>query len=920
MSVRTVQEIRRSESDLVVFISSRQTPDMERPRQEAQSAVESFPNCRVWAFENMPASSENTRDRYVHGVAVSDFVIWLVGEETTQPILDEIHTCMNTEGRLLAFILPNKACDAQTLSLMKDASKYATWRNVEKVDDLYEIIKASLSDEINRLIHNPVPRGREQKLRELRRESIARCKRYFTTLGVSDSIAEEMAASQEIGYLPPIPEAGVVKIVGIQGVGKTLAAERVLQNAIDYAIGDSSQPFPVFVRARNLDNRPLSEFLDSATRDYAVPSIQGALVVIDGLDEVGITSANGILDDAAVYTTANPKAVLVVTTRQMPGLKKDVGSDAIVPQLDDSDALALISKVAGRSVGQRHLFWLDEPLREVATLPLFAIMIGSEFAKNSNFAYPTQTHLVAQVARRALQGMDDRTEDMEDLLQRLAIKVIHNKGGIAKTEVDRRAAVRDKLLNTRLIAEENNKIDFTLSVFREWFGARAIVERELSFDQLKPELEQWVIPITIAMRSEDEDLGISLMSSLASTDPGTASKVLDELDDNRFVAGTENPPIDKTSQELGLAIRKAMEDWGVGLGSELMREIGPVNENGALYPLGISVDSHWVTISWYRGTKDLEPIVEAPDFDRRGTDQNIDPGWRSLFGTTVNPIKYWPWVLTKDRLVDSLKEEIESMRLSIISIDAVRELSYDFARKIVGPKYKRHEEISVKEVLAFIQENLHDTVYLSAVSSPYGNEELQVIASYFAKMLTDGEIFIKDPWPGPDKTLPAGKTSRRQFGEYSDERLLERVIAIYEAALGIYTDMTATYFKNLGTGSMMRNILPAKLEGRLIIPLSYDSYRDSPVLTWWPRYTENNEQSRIDFQLEYKDGDTHDRIERMIEIASAENIERFGMSFSHHGMLPSLEHNKRGLDFERPATELAYEWLNDDLRDVGWAG
>ncbi len=908
-----MQEINRSESDLVVFISSRQTPDMEKPRQEVQSAVESFPNCRVWAFENMPASSENARDRYVQSVAGSDFVIWLVGEETTQPILDEIHTCISTEGRLLAFILPNKACDAQTQSLIQAAEEYATWHEVDDLDDLYEIVKAALSDEINRRIHNPVPRGREQKLRELRRESIARCRRYFATLGVSDSIAEGMAASQEIGYLPPIPEAGVVKIVGVQGVGKTLAAERVLQDAIDKAIGDSSQPFPVFVRARDLNSRPLSEFLESAIRDYAVPSIQGALVVIDGLDEVGITSANGILDDAAVYTTANPKAVVVVTTRQMPGLKQDVGSDAIVPRLDDSDALALISRVAGRSVGQGHLSWLDEPLREIATLPLFAIMIGSEFAKNSNFVYPTQTHLVAQVARQALQGMDDRTEDIEELLQRLAIKVINNKGGIAKTEVDRRAAVRDKLLNTRLIVEENNKIDFTLSIFREWFGARAIVERELSVDQLKPDLEQWVIPITIAMRSEDEDLGISLMSSLASTDPGTASKVLDELKGNRFISVGEIPPIDKTSQELGLAIRKSMEDWGVGLGSKLMRKIGPVDENGDLYPLGISVDSHRVNISWYRGTKNLEPIVEAPDFDRYSSDRNIDPGWRSVFWTTVNPTEYWPWVLTKDRLVDSLKKEIESMRLSLISIDAVRELSYDFARKFRRRKYKRHEEIPIREILAFIQENLHGTVYLSAGSYPYGNEELQAIASNFARMQTYGETFISDPWPGPDKTLPAGKTTWRRFEDYTDGRLLERVIAVYEAALRIYTDMTATYFKNLGTGSRRRTILQAKLEGRLTIPSSYDSYRDSPVLTYWPRSVDENDQSRIDFQLAYEEDDARNRIRRMREVASAENLERFGTSFTHSTMLPL------GQNMERPATELVYEWLNDDLQDVGWA-
>lgn len=909
-----MQEISRSEPDLMIFVSSRQTTAMAGPRQEAKKAVESFPNCQAWLFESMPASSETPHERYVRNADKADFVIWLVAEETTQPIVDEIHACMSAKGRLLAFILPTKSGDAQTQDLMQEASEYATWHEVEDIDDLYENIRVTLSDEINRLIHHPVPRGREQKLRELRRESIARCKRYFTTLGVSDSIAEEMAASQEIGYSPPIPEAGVVKIVGVQGVGKTLAGERVLQDAIVKAIGDSSQPFPVFVRARDLDNRPLSELLESAISAYAVPSIQGALVVIDGLDEVGITSANSILDDAAVYATANPKAVVVVTTRQMPGLKQDVGSDAIVPRLDDSDALALISKVAGRSVGQGHLFWLDEPLREVATLPLFAIMIGSEFAKNSDFAYPTQTHLVAQVARRALQGMDDRTEGMECLLQQLAIKVINNRGGIAKTEVHRREAVRNELLNTRLIAEESKKIDFTLSVFREWFGARAIVEREISFDQLKPELEQWVIPITIAMRSEDEDLGISLMSSLASTDPGTASKVLKELDDNKFITVAEIPPIDKTSEELGLAIRKAMEDWGVGLGSELMREIGPVNESGALYPLGISVDSRWVNISWYRGTKELEPIVEAPDFHRHRADRNIDPGWRSLLRTTVKPTKYWPWVLTKDMLVDSLKKEIESMRLSLLSDDAVRELSYEFTRRMSRRRYRNRKLIPISVILTFIRENLNDTAYLSAVSSPYGIKELQVIASNFTRMLADGEVFIKDPWPGPDKALPAGKTAWRRFEDYTDGRLLERIVAIYEAALRIYTDMTATYFKTLGTSSRRRIILQARLEGRLIIPSSYDSYRDSPILTWWPRYTDNAEQSRIDFQLEYGDGDTHDRIRQESEVASAEILERFGRMFVHSTMQP-LGHNT-----ERPATELAYEWLKDDLRDIEWAG
>ena len=430
---------------------------------------------------------------------------------------------------------------------------------------------------------------------------------------------------------------------------------------------------------------------------------------------------------------------------------------------------------------------------------------------------------------------------------------------------------------------------------------------------MKPELEQWVIPITIAMRSDDEDLGISLMSSLASTSPGIASKVLKELDDNKFITVTEIPPIDKTSQELGLAIRKSMADWGFGLGSELMREIGPVNESGALYPLGMSVDSCWVTTSWYRGTKNLEPVVEAPDFDRYGSDRNIDPGWRSLLRTTVNTTKYWPWVLTKDMLEDSLKEEIESMRLSLMSVDAVRELSYEFGSNLFRSAFTNLKVNAIEDVLAFVESKLSNVEYVSIHGSKYTDREIQAIVSGLSRMLNHGEIFIKDPWPGPDKTLPAGRTSWRRFEDYTDSRLLERVVAIYEAALRIYTDMTATYFNNLGTGSRRRLILQAKLEGMLTIPSSYDSYRDSPVLTYWPRSAEENEQSRIDFHLAYEDYDSHERIEQMEVVARPENLEGLGSTFVHSTMQP-LGHNSK-----RPATELAYKWLNADLEEIDWA-
>ena len=270
--------VRRSEPDLLVFISSRQSPELEQGRRDAERAVDGFPNCRVWVFENMPASSEPPREYYLRAVANADFVIWLVGQETPQAVVEEIHTCISVEGRLLAFMLPAETRDEQTRQLVKKVkeSAYATWRTVDDPADLQNEIQAALSEEINRLVRNPEPPGRKHRLQELHRESLARCKQSLTILGVSDDIADEIALDPSVGYELILSTADPQLVIGGQGVGKTLAVERLFQNAIGDALGDSSKPFPIFVRARDLSG-PLRDYVERVTRGYAFPTAQGSL-------------------------------------------------------------------------------------------------------------------------------------------------------------------------------------------------------------------------------------------------------------------------------------------------------------------------------------------------------------------------------------------------------------------------------------------------------------------------------------------------------------------------------------------------------------------------------------------------------------------------------------------------------------------
>ena len=149
--------IQQSESEFLVFISSRQSPEMDEARRQAHEVIDEFPLTRPWAFESMPASSEAAREHYLRYAYQSDFVIWLVGRETSPAVVDEIQACMSVQGKLLAFLLPSQCRDEQTKRLVDTVSGYATWRQIDCADDLGANIRAALQDEIIRSVRNPNP-------------------------------------------------------------------------------------------------------------------------------------------------------------------------------------------------------------------------------------------------------------------------------------------------------------------------------------------------------------------------------------------------------------------------------------------------------------------------------------------------------------------------------------------------------------------------------------------------------------------------------------------------------------------------------------------------------------------------------------------------------------------------------------------
>ena len=523
------KQIRQSEDPLQVFISSRQDPkdvEMSRARSLAIKEVDGFPVTKVWAFEDAPASSETARDRYVRNAGRADMVIWLIGSTTTTPIVEEISACMRAQGRLLAFMLPATERDDETEALVRRVSNYATWKTVENVDDLPDHIRASLTDEALRRYRDPAPVNHDLYLRQKHRESIADTKRLWATLGVPEDIAGELAENHSVGHKLTIPTTGTLTVNARQGSGKTLAAHRLYQLALLNRLQDHFQPLPVFLNARNISG-DLKDHIEGYIQEHGPVYTQRVLVIIDGLDETGRSKANQLLNQAQSYTDANRNVSAVVITRPLPGLNLTT-EDYALPECGEEEFLSIASRVAGREVKQSEI-----PFREYRSrLPLFATIVGAYLRQPMPIWGRTPSQMVSEMVRQALGDSLADLGDAAAFLKTLAVASINSGESVEKAFVAMKTSEQARVANSRIVVEEGGKFDFTLAIFREWFAARAIAEGSISFDEIELNSDRWVVPLAIAINSENPNTGREIMERLASFDPGMAGLVLEEVKHN----------------------------------------------------------------------------------------------------------------------------------------------------------------------------------------------------------------------------------------------------------------------------------------------------------------------------------------------------------------------------------------------------
>ena len=180
---------------------------------------------------------------------------------------------------------------------------------------------------------------------------------------------------------------GYTLVVGDAGAGKSLAASRLLQQAIDRALRDATDPIPFFLNARDL-HEPLPECIDKKSAGIVRPFQQRTLVILDGIDEVGVSQANELLTQIQCYVDAN----------------SNINQHTRVPALNDEDALTLISRIAGRPVQLGEMYGWPESMRDAARRPLFAVMIGSELRRRPGLCIERPVQLINRLAQHVVEN------------------------------------------------------------------------------------------------------------------------------------------------------------------------------------------------------------------------------------------------------------------------------------------------------------------------------------------------------------------------------------------------------------------------------------------------------------------------------------------------------------------------------------
>ena len=889
---------------LRIFVSS-VIEGLEEERQITIRAIDELAFAEAWAFENAPASSESLAQHYLNKVETADIVVWLAGARTTKPVAEEIRTAKACRKPLLIFLLPTAERDAETERLLKESKDGQKWREIQSTDALAREVHAAVKAEVTAGYRKRDTRSRRRELDKALNYSIALCEQSWIRLGVPDDLARQLARDPNVGYTPSLGDERLHVITGRMGSGKTLTAARMFQAAIRAVSNDALEPFPVAARARDLgENVP--EYMRERTQNVADPNSQGVLLILDGLDELGPSDASMALSKLRAYVDTYERSRVVVTTRPLPGLI--LPEDPIeLPELSAEEGLQLATSVAGEA--NAWIDWQDwsPSMRTAIQRPLFAIAIGGYLCKHAHGRFGDELEIVRYVIE---QVVDDPRLDaaVEAALRRVAVATTTAGTRVPIEEIASGPRERRLIAQSRVLDAQKAGIDFGIAIVRDWYSAEALIEGTTNIAEILPQADRWTTALTVAVDIAAQDRADDLLRELIATDPGLGSIVISGA--YKDYSKRSITVAQHTTLQYGKRVWHAMDAWRLGIGN-VFPLIGPTTAEGRTAGVGVRTDADGIVVAWQ--SKDVSPQKEMQLLDE---DNNTESAKWSCSQWARQPLPSgWHWLTTREHLVRALDRLIESRDLTCRSPDAIAEVAWVAARAVAPTRTPIPKPVPIKRVVALLtslaSQLTGDTRGISIGGTRLSITDVLVLDSYVSMQIDNGCEEIRDPWTCEDRLPWEHGEKSYIWNFYSDSRLLRRTEDVYVAAMRIYKGVVDEWFGRFSGRLDLYTTLPIAAEGvitRSQHPNGYGAPRvymcrqtrahgeaSSVTLKW----VEHKEYERLsDWRLRAYDSAVHDT--RM------------------HGK-PIKTYSDAAIHSTRPATDLALNWLIDDLRELDWS-
>jgi len=893
----------RGEQNLLVFISSVMNNDMVVYRKAIKEHIEQIYAFDPWAFEFTSSSSEDVVEGFLRKVRESDFIIWLVRDITTSAVENEIRNAISTNKRLLIFILPNEnKRDNRTENLLSDAKLFYKYCEVSNLEELLLAVDHSLIDEIIRSLRSEPGLNRNANLVELLNSSRARCITRWQSAGIPIEKASIFFEDKEMGkpreeLINHLSQLKLAVLMGDFGSGKSLMAERLLQENIKNSIDDSSSPVPVFISSRD-QFEDLAEYILLKAKGLGNPRIQGAFILIDGVDEVGISYASGVLNQARNIVKTWKNTSVIITSRNLY-IFSNIEEKVEINDLNEDEILDLVNMICTNQFNKGLFFRVKASIRDAIKRPFFTILWAKYLDKHREGEIKTTGELINYFVEDIIQIDSENLRRANELLEELGIKVIENGGNFVPWREVCTNEELGLLLETRLISKEGQRIGFPLPIFTQWFAANGLVKGRIDIDGISMDplrLENWLYPLIIIVSMFPHRIASKIIAPVVINNPGIASEVITEgIDISSYDENNKLP----NALECGNRIHDTYMSWLSGIG-ELAKYIGPIVDEGSLQTIGVSTDDDRLNVAWYKGIKKIDQIVEISPRDCARKLGNS--GWYVIKSNHIGSQSAWAWRWSLNDLKERLSKFIDRRIYVIRDGYLYREKIWEFALKVMRFGSLHEKPINLDDLEAKIVDYLES--YKGKGHTIY--HELNI---HLRKLRNNNLTVLSPPWPTGDLRNNSGGWI---WSSFSDMQVLKRAIAIYSAALEEYNNLINGLFVNFKSRMLIGTLIPVKMHGNIhFLDTVIEPFGREPVMSWYFEPLPLESRNEVDFCLSDADlimVDTYDLL--VINRKMRPKARNWISSFTHNGVLDIFNIN--------PLTKIIYGWLESDLKRIKW--